>query len=816
MSRFNAFYCFTIVMMIFLAGNMSCGKSIGNAQAFSPNKPPVLDISSIILTDTSGNSFNQSAIILGLKVRCAVKAYDPENKSLRYTFNSSYGSTSNQTQSDTGCSVDFVVERVGTGEPILLNLVISDSKEASTAVSIDIGTGQIGAVLTVNEPANSYIKNDGTTSFTFKASGSGWFQVLESSSDISDPEAAMSVLLKYAAADELVTITLAGASSLASGDLKTLRLSSGDGLKKIWVLFRDQNNYYTSGTTSTTVDTSSPSILSVSPASGTIVNVPSETVTVVFSEKVDPSTLASALLISGGYYDAVTLNSYDASTCTALFTLSGLRYNSRYSAAVSGVKDYAGNAVPDYSVILYTPDTALLTRTAATATGDSDFYAIASDGNGNIFCAGKLVGDTGTNCDFGNNVTALVQYSGGNIILAKYNRTGTAQWAATVLNEEGESAFNAVSTDASGNVYVSGFISGVTQLSDAVSLPGLISRSCIIAKYGSSGIPLWAKSVESGNAITEFSSVATDNSGNIITSGYLTGNTSDNFGSNVTVSGSAVSANNGLVVKYSSGGTALWAKSTSSGSAATEFKSIAVDGSGNIYAAGYLTGNGSFGFGSGVTVSGAYSGGKNLLIVKYAGDGTALWAKSVPTGASSSEFRSVSVDSAGNVYAAGNISGSGAFILGNSVSVVGTYASGVNSLVVKYGADGTVLWASSVTAGAGLSEFCSVKADTTGNIYTAGYISGGGKYGFGNNIMNTGVYASGTSLVIVRYNSAGSAQWSVSPVSGSSASILYSVTADSTGIFAAGSLTGTGSFSFIKDVSVSGISSSRNPLLLGF
>jgi hypothetical protein len=118
-------------------------------------------------------------------VRCTVKAYDPENKPLHYTFESLYGSTSNQTKTDTGCMVDFIVERVGKGEPILLNLIIRDNKEASTAVSIDIGTGQIGVVLTVNEPENSYIKNDGTTSFTFKASGSGWFQVLESSSDIS-------------------------------------------------------------------------------------------------------------------------------------------------------------------------------------------------------------------------------------------------------------------------------------------------------------------------------------------------------------------------------------------------------------------------------------------------------------------------------------------------------------------------------------------------------------------------------------------------------------------------------------------------------
>jgi hypothetical protein len=69
-------------------------------------------------------------------------------------------------------------------------------------------------------------------------------------------------------------------------------------------------------------------------------------------------------------------------------------------------------------------------------------------------------------------------------------------------------------------------------------------------------------------------------------------------------------------VKYDSSGTAQWAWSVSSGSDDSGFGSVAVDGSGNVYAAGGIYGTGTYTFGTGVSAQGTGSG-YNVVLVKY-------------------------------------------------------------------------------------------------------------------------------------------------------------------------------------------------------
>jgi hypothetical protein len=88
-------------------------------------------------------------------------------------------------------------------------------------------------------------------------------------------------------------------------------------------------------------------------------------------------------------------------------------------------------------------------------------------------------------------------------------------------------------------------------------------------------------------------------------------------------------------------GTAKWARTVSAGSSDSVFYSAAVDGHGNVYAAGYQDGTGGYTYGAGVTAAGTAS--TNVVLVKYNAEGTAQWARTVSEGSSNSFFTSAAV-----------------------------------------------------------------------------------------------------------------------------------------------------------------------------
>ena len=130
--------------------------------------------------------------------------------------------------------------------------------------------------------------------------------------------------------------------------------------------------------------------------------------------------------------------------------------------------------------------------------------SVFSDSLGNIY----VTGETGEGLD-GN-----INSGKSDIFLIKYNSSGTKQWTKQLGTPSSDSG-NSVSTDSSGNIYVTGFTKG--------GLVGNINSGesdIFLIKYNSSGTRRWTKqlgtpSFESG------SGVATDPLGNI----YVTGTT---------------------------------------------------------------------------------------------------------------------------------------------------------------------------------------------------------------------------------------------------------------------------------------------------
>src|SRR5262249_5464222 len=108
----------------------------------------------------------------------------------------------------------------------------------------------------------------------------------------------------------------------------------------------------------------------------------------------------------------------------------------------------------------------------------------------------------------------------------------------------------------------------------------------------------------------------------------------------------------------------------------------AVDGGGNIISVGYFQGTANFG-GASLTSAGGF----DVVIAKYAADGTHLWSKRF--GGTGDEYvKKVALDASGNIFITGIFRGTADLGRGPLTSL-----GGLDMFVAKYSPSGDPLWA---------------------------------------------------------------------------------------------------------------------------
>lgn len=145
---------------------------------------------------------------------------------------------------------------------------------------------------------------------------------------------------------------------------------------------------------------------------------------------------------------------------------------------------------------------------------------VATDSSGNVYVIGSS-----------NN--SGVAPSPPNLIISKYNSSGTETWAQYISGAVTEDGLSVI-VDTSGNVYVTG-----------ITYQTGVNYDVLLAKFNSSGTFQWAKSA--GGTGNDFgNSLALDSSGNIYVLGYA-----------------ANSPDIMLLLKYDSSGSIVWQRSIS-------------------------------------------------------------------------------------------------------------------------------------------------------------------------------------------------------------------------------------------------------------
>ena len=345
----------------------------------------------------------------------------------------------------------------------------------------------------------------------------------------------------------------------------------------------------------------------------------------------------------------------------------------------------------------------------------------------------------------------------------------------------------AVTTDASGNVYTTGYFTGIADFDPGPGIYNLSSGNgnVFITKLNASGNIVWAKNI--GGALTDGAqSIAVDDMGNVYTTGGFDG-TGDFDPGAATYDLSSAGNYDIFISKLDATGNFVWAKNLG-GILYDEGYSVAVDASGNVLTTGLFAGTADFDPGAG-TSNLTSAGNADIFISKLNASGNFVWAKNMGA-ASEDDGSAVAVDALGNVYTTGDFNGTVDFDPG-----IGTFnlisAGSYDVFVSKLDASGNFIWAKNL--GGTFNDFgSSISVDISGNVYTTGNFEGTGDFNPGAGTFNL-TSAGMQDIFVSKLNASGNFLWAIK-MGGTSADFGSSTVDVSGNVYSTGQFQGTSDF----------------------
>jgi hypothetical protein len=443
----------------------------------------------------------------------------------------------------------------------------------------------------------------------------------------------------------------------------------------------------------------------------------------------DAQSYKWAKAIGAGHNDVVTSIAQGDSNSTFITgwfsvqtTIGGITLNSRGSNDIFVAKlDSNGNAIWAIREGGYADDRG---------------YGIKVDANGNVYVAGQFSGTD----SFGNGTSVHTSAGGTDAFIAKFNSTGTLQWAKAgggTRNERG----NAVALDANGDAYFCGYFGlgggggpgggNASANFGGTTLNGRTQGEIFAAKVDASGTWKWVLGAGSAGA-----DVATDVavSGNNV---YVVGT----FRDTLIIGASLVLSSGGsdafwLRLKDSDGS---YLSSGIGASANTDGATgVTIGAAGEVYVTGGFNQAAGGGGLSNLTIgslSATPVGSTDIFIVRLTNTLSPVWLKSFG-GTGAETARGIAADMDGNIFA------SGTYTTSTTIGTNSFTAAGLNDCyIVAYDSSGNMEWANS--AGGVLNDDCRGITAGSNVQYIAGTFNTlGGGGGGGSAAGGTATYGS--------------------------------------------------------------------------
>lgn len=309
-------------------------------------------------------------------------------------------------------------------------------------------------------------------------------------------------------------------------------------------------------------------------------------------------------------------------------------------------------------------------------TANDRAYSTCIDGNGNIYVAG----DTESSTQIGDGGFDVSLTGSSDVFLVKFSTTGVRQWA-TYYGGAGEESDASCAVDGSDNVYLAGTTTTSTGIGPGghqVTFGGI--TDAFLVKFNSAGSRQWA-TYYGGNSADDSKRCYCDGSNNV----YLTGLTESS--ADIATSGahdnSLSSTREVYLVKFNSSGVRQWG--TYYARSGTSIEDMTVDGSNNIFLAGYTTASTNVAF-SGYQNS--LAGSTDAFLAKFTSAGVLSWATYYGNSSGTTIGRSCATDATGRVYLVGSTSASSGISSSASVHQSSYGGGSTDGFIVQFNSSG--------------------------------------------------------------------------------------------------------------------------------
>ncbi len=371
---------------------------------------------------------------------------------------------------------------------------------------------------------------------------------------------------------------------------------------------------------------------------------------------------------------------------------------------------------------------------SAGTSGDDQATSVVRDSQGNVYLTGYFTGTISFGS--GNN---LISSGASDMFIAKYTNNGGLVWAKKAGGNGADKGLD-IKMDSQGFIYVLGWHAssaffGTTQIDNADGAKSFISKydnsgqliwvkklggyartftidgannlfisasfgatikvettqitangydDIWMGKFNSIGSLCWIREMYGSNGSETPIAMATSADNKILLTARFGGSCNFDGGGSVIANAGGTSSEDVFLVKYDTSGTFQWVRQFSANiSDQSSTKSLAVDGSGNIYIAGIYTGN--LNIGSSLLIS---NGSSDAFVAKLTPDGsTCTWAKKFG-GATAEGAMGIGVDGSNNVFIAGFYSDS---LTVGTILLPKPGTSG--AFIAKYNTSGDFQWA---------------------------------------------------------------------------------------------------------------------------